>query len=77
MKFIKRIFCEHKLRYVRAWARPYSIGLGKYERTEYQAEIVSCCEKCGKIIRFDTYEEFKISKEVSEIRNNLRKQRRN
>lgn len=69
MRFLKRIFCEHRLEYAGTWTNAGTVGIGKHERAVCSIEIVACCVKCGKVLRFDTSEEFEVRKAVGEIRN--------
>lgn len=69
MRFLKRLFCEHRLEYAGTWINNDTVGIGKYERTVCYREIVACCGKCGKVMRFDSREEFEVRKAVGEIRN--------
>lgn len=69
MRFLKRLFCEHRLEYAGTWTNTGTIGIGKHERYVHRIEVVGCCDKCGEVMRFDTYEEFVVRKAVGEIRN--------
>jgi len=68
LRYIKRRRCVHKWSDVGTQVVEYSVGIGKYERTETETQHVIYCGKCDTTKYFESTDKLRVFKKIAEIK---------